>query len=486
MPTCNRIDCAKRSLQTFIENSLKFGLECDYVVYDDSLSPQVRDGYRAMLKGLRKEFGVPLFYAGLEEKVSFLKHLLIHSEIDPETAKFALFDIYKHRASTLGGNRNAVLLDNPGQALVSVDDDTFCNISRLPDATNDVEMVPGDSYSVSDPCEFVSFADRKQLLESLRYSDAPFLGMHDHVLGKTLEELRGEEPDLPPGAGKVLISFNGLAGDCGWAPLTSYFYFLVTGPSLFELSSSTAVYDAARSSREIVRVSRQVFITPDSASPSAFFGMDNRELLPPFMPLGGGTEDMFYWEMKRKCFPDDLFAHLPWALLHAPPGERFFRAADMRRPREGFDFYSIVMSFLRPLSKMSHPRTADRLAAVGEQFEALGKLDSRDFEFTVGEMLRKDVEGIKNCLERKLEENTAGCKLWREDLQHFLQGSWSAADHPDAAVPVDFKCFRNREESLQLAKTLILMYGRLLALWPRMIQAVADSRKNGIRVAKAV
>ena len=192
MPTCNRVDFAARSLRTFIENSLKFGLESDYVIYDDSLSPQIRDGYRAVLRSLRKEYGVSLFYAGLQEKVSYLKHLLADNHIAPEIAKFALFDMHKHRASTLGANRNAVLLDNPGRALVSVDDDTFCNISRLSNATNDVKAVPGDIYSVSDPCEFVSFADQKQLLESLRGVETPFLQIHDRVLGKTFGDLRGE------------------------------------------------------------------------------------------------------------------------------------------------------------------------------------------------------------------------------------------------------------------------------------------------------
>jgi len=485
MPTCDRVEFAARSLRTFIENSLRFGLECDYVIYDDSLSPQTRNGYRTMLKALRKEFGVSLCYAGFEEKISFLKQLLTGSEIPPEIAKYSLFDMHKHRDSTPGANRNAVLLDNPGRALVSVDDDTFCHVSRLSDATNDVEAVPGDIYSVSDPCEFVSFTDRKQLLESLCYTDTPFLQIHDNVLGKTFGELAGEQLGATLGEGKVLLSFNGLAGDCAWAPLTSFFYFLVTGPSLLRLTSSAAVYEAARSSREILRVSRRIFVTPISASPSAFVGMDNRELLPPFMPLGR-TEDNFYWEMKRKCFPNDLFAHLPWALLHEPPRGRHFHPADMRRPRQGFDFHSIVMAFLRSLPKMFHPRISDRLAAMGKEFVSFGNLDVREFEMTVKDLLRRDVKGIKDCLEKKLEENTDGCKLWREDMEVFLEGSWSLLDGPDVAVPVEFSCFQGRTEALELAKKLISAYGQLLLIWPHMIEKAAKLRNSENRLAKPI
>src|SRR5215471_12246420 len=184
MPTCNRVESAGRSLRTFIDNSTRFDLECDYVVYDDSLAPGVREGYRTVLSGLRKELGVPIFYAGLEEKISYLKRFLSGGDIPADLAKFALFDIYKHGASTLGANRNAVLLDNPGQAYVTVDDDTLCKMSRLAEATDEVEVVPGDVYSVSDPCEFVSFSDRDQLLASLRYEDTAFLKIHDRVLGR--------------------------------------------------------------------------------------------------------------------------------------------------------------------------------------------------------------------------------------------------------------------------------------------------------------
>src|SRR4051812_21607732 len=107
MPTCNRVDSAGQSLRSYLENSRRFGLECDYTVYDDSLSPDVRRAYRTMLEALQKEFTVPIFYAGLEEKIVFLKQLIGRYDIDPELAKFALFDVDKHGAPTLGGNRNA-------------------------------------------------------------------------------------------------------------------------------------------------------------------------------------------------------------------------------------------------------------------------------------------------------------------------------------------------------------------------------------------
>jgi hypothetical protein len=486
MPTCNRVESTSRSLRTFIENSLKFDLQCDYVVYDDSLSPEVREGYRTMLKRLQGELGVPILYAGLEEKVCFLKRLLSGGDIPPDVAKFALFDVHRHGASTLGANRNAVMLDNVGRGLVTVDDDTFCKISRVPGANEEIEFVPGDLYSVSDPCEFESYRDRDELLANLRYSDTAFLEIHERVLGKTAEELKGTTNGTNSGGGKVLISFNGLAGDCTWASFASYVYFFVTGPALARLATSTAKYEAARGSREIMRVSRRIFISPVAAAPGAFFGMDNRELLPPFMPLGG-AEDTFYWEMKRKCFSEHFFAHLPWALLHQPPVVRQFHPADIRRSRQGFDFYSIVKAFLRSLTppvEFDVP-VADRLAWMAEQFEELSARRALDFECAVRSMLKAEVARTKERLEQKLVEIPDSCRPWREDLEHCLREYWSI-DDPNIAIPVDFMFRGGREESLKLGRTLLADYGRLLRVWPSMMQKAAELWKTGIRLAKPV
>jgi hypothetical protein len=490
MPTCNRVDSAAASLPTYIKNSLRFGLECDYVLYDDSRSSQVRENYRALLRRLQEQFGVSVFYAGFEEKISFLKNLLSVTDVAPETVKFALFDIYKHGASTLGGNRNAALLDNPGRALITVDDDTFCAISKFADASEEVEFVPGDSYSVSDPCDLLTFSSRGEILDSVKPVDVPFLQIHGRLLGKRIGELGGgrtgngiENPDCNR---KVLLSFNGLAGDCAWAPLASHVYFFVTGHSLGRMTSSRVVYEAARSSREILRVTRQIAMSTVAAAPGAFFGMDNRELLPPFMPLGG-AEDTFYWEMKRKCFPEDYFGHLPWALLHAPPTERQFHPADMTRSRQGFDFYSIVIAFLRSLSPQDSAKSVGaRLSAIGREFEALGTLTVTEFELQVKEFLREDVIRIKTNLERKLSENTHGCDLWREDLQCFLRESWSLLDYPDMAVPVDFLCLGGREGALELARKLIGQYGELLKSWQSLTEGAAALRDAGIRLAQAI
>jgi hypothetical protein len=489
MPTCNRVESTAKSLRTFIENSRKFDLECEYIVYDDSLSPRVRASYRAMLGDLQREMAVPIWYAGLDEKVGFAKRLLAGGDIPPDLVKFALFDVYKHGASTLGANRNAVFLDNPGRAFVSVDDDTFCTISKLPDATEETELSTCDLYSASEPCEFISFPDRKQLLTSLCYTETAFLQMHDRVLGKTIGDLalkNGTNGNSEQHRGKVLFSFNGLAGDCTWAPSASYVYFFVTGPSLARLASSAPMYEAARNSREILRVTRRICISRSAAGPGAFVGMDNRQMLPPFMPLGG-AEDMFYWELKRKCMPEDFYAHVPWALLHQPPTARHFVPADLHRPREGFDFYSIVKAFLHSLPEIALAQMpyADRMQLVGRQFEDLGRLRPADFEATMGDLLRQEVARTKARLRQKLNDMTEACQLWKRDLEHCLREYWST-DHPDMAVPVDFMFLGGREKALKLGQTLLLQYGRLLLAWPEIMRRTAELRSAGVRVARSV
>lgn len=485
MPTCNRVESAVRSLRTYLENSREFGIECEYVVYDDSQSATVRQDYRRALGQLRKEFNVPLLYAGLEEKVLFLRQLLSNGDLPPSVVKFSVFDTLGHGASTLGGNRNAALLDNPGRGLVTVDDDTFCRLARVPGASDQVEAKNTDVYSVSEPCEFESFADRKELLASLNFVKAPFLKIHDRVLGKSESELGGAAYQSNKSR-KAILTFNGLAGDCTWAPYASYVYFFVTGEALRKLASSELKYKSARTSREIVRVSQKTILTHQAAAPGACIGMDNTMPLPPFMPMGG-AEDTFYWEVKRKCLPDDFFGHLPWAVLHEPPVARRFTPQDIRRPRQGFDFYSIAKAFLRSIPQRAFENNdlTTRLATLGDSFKDLSMLSDTAFEANLKEALRREISITKERLEAKMVEFPECCSLWKKDLDICLKEYWSIGGE-DFAVPVDFMFRGGRQEAMLLAKQLFRFYGELLNVWPTIVQRTLLLREKGSRLAKPV
>src|SRR5205085_4084755 len=86
---------------------------------------------------------------------------------------------------------------------------------------------------------------------------------------------------------------------------------------------------------------------PDSMM-GTFFGLDNRQLVPPFLPSGRG-QDHILGVTLRSCFNRSYFAYLPYALLHLPVETRHSWAREILRKPSGISlatlFEAVIISF---------------------------------------------------------------------------------------------------------------------------------------------
>src|SRR5215471_18623896 len=103
------------------------------------------------------------------------------------------------------------------------------------------------------------------------------------------------------------------------------------------------------------------------------------------------------------------------------------RLSDMKRPRQGFDFYSIVKAFLHSLPQpvSRDGSVTDRFGAVADEFEGLGARSIPDFEATVRKLLSDEIRRTKERLETRLRDVPNACKSWKDDLEHCLREYWS-------------------------------------------------------------
>src|SRR4030095_11397145 len=109
--------------------------------------------------------------------------------------------------------------------------------------------------------------------------------------------------------GRVLLTFNGVIGEGGWG--APHVYLLLTGSSLQRLTRSKSEYRSACLSREMLRVSRCLILTDNAGqTPGTFFGLWNKEMTPPFFPVGR-SEDIVFWRTLSQSFDDGYVAHLP-------------------------------------------------------------------------------------------------------------------------------------------------------------------------------
>ena len=70
-----------------------------------------------------------------------------------------------------------------------------------------------------------------------------------------------------------------------------------------------------------------------SFSMLTFWGLDNRDLLPPNVPLNRG-QDLVFGQLLWKCFGNAVFGHVPLAVVHDPvPPRRFWDGEILRSAR---------------------------------------------------------------------------------------------------------------------------------------------------------
>src|SRR5215471_10613853 len=117
IPTCNRLSTLGSCLESYISNCKQFGKSNDFVVVDDSRDPSVRKACRDLLATLRAKHDADIKYGGREEKVEFLRRLMVSKDLPRDVLSFALFGVEDHGLTPYGANQNAILLHAIGDTI---------------------------------------------------------------------------------------------------------------------------------------------------------------------------------------------------------------------------------------------------------------------------------------------------------------------------------------------------------------------------------
>jgi FkbH-like protein len=501
MVTCNRIEGAKRALASYIENSQQHGRTNNFVLMDDSASSQTRDGYRQMLHSLKTQYGAEIFYAGLEEKQRFAQSLIQKGGLPQDIVNFALFDVEKSGASP-GANRNALTLHTAGDIIFSADDDTVCKLVPSPELQEGLTLTAG-----TDPSDYWVFDDRETALKSVKFADKDLLALHEQLLGKNVGailEAAGNTDTvninpidnqfmrrLEVGVGKVLVTFNGLVGDCGWGAPFGYWaaplgYLLLAGKSHERLVQSESGYRNALTSRDILRVTNRLGISDDSFGMTTFVGLDNRGVLPPFLPVRRG-QDLIFSNTVWKCFKDSFFGHLPWALLHEPVEQRKFWSGEIFRTASGFDTAKLIVECIK--SCEFGPAAADekeRLRSLGKHLIELGSMPLAGFEEFLRLQVWRTSSSFISLAEEHLRMSGESPVYWANDVKKYTDLLCQSLTRDDYFIPLDLVQGRNLDEARQLAQRLVLKFGQLLYWWPEMIEVTKELRHQGERLGRLI
>jgi hypothetical protein len=491
--TRNRTAQMERCLVSYIENCRQYGRENDFVLMDDSDSAEVRNEHRQKLRALKDRYGVEIRYAGYEEKLRFADALIGATGLPTEVVNFALFDVAGCGCS-IGANRNALLLDTVGDLLFSADDDTVCRLTPHPEINSDVAF-----FSEVDPTEFWFYPDRAAALQSTPPVEQDLLALHEGLLGKNLGNVLKDVSDtaqvqlnevcphlykgLKSGAGTVMVTFNGIVGDSGIPSPAGYLTGL-QGQTRTRLVASEPGYDSAFVSREVMRSVNCASIYHGTQLMGTVLGIDNRNLLPPFMPVQRNEDGVFGFLLSI-CFDHSFFAFLPWAVLHAAESRKY--SPDyMKYVADRILSDIIIFCMASQPPRPGHLTGQERLQTLGTYLTEIGGLALPEFEEFLQLQVSLRVSQLLSSLEQIFTKYKGAPDFWGRDLRQYIQTSQQALQSKDCIIARDLKEGRTDEEVIRLSQQLVLGFGRLLQAWPDMMAGARSLRARGIRVAEAV
>ncbi|MGH7554665.1 MAG: hypothetical protein ACREMQ_16810, partial [Longimicrobiales bacterium] len=409
-----------------------------------------------------------------------------------EVVRFGLFGLEGESLASFGTNRNAFLLQTVGEAFFAADDDTVCRVSAAPDSSAGLRFTAG-----CDPAEYWIFSDRESALRSVPAIEEDILAIHEKILGKdpsviasslageTAVDLERMDPallrKLESGSGRVLATITGTLGDCAWGSPFGYWggpmgYLLFEGKSHERLVQSESVYRAACTSRELLRVVTCPTISDGTGVMGTFMCFDNRDLLPPHLPVGRGT-DLTFGATLWKCFEGGYFGHVPRALLHSPVEYRRFWPGEIFRSASGYDIDKLMIDCIT--SYEFGPGKAggkQRLRELGKYLMELGSMPLAEFE----EFLRIQIWQTAGLFISRMEDQLRACarspKFWAADVEKYIDVLRRSVARKDYFVPLDLMLGRNGSSAQELSQRLVFKFGQLLYWWAD-IAAVAKMLK---------
>lgn len=485
-PTCDRVEQLQASLSSYIEHCQRFGRGNDFAVMDDSADPSTRRAYRHMLRALQSRYGVEIAYAGLEEKVTYIDRLVETGDVPKDIVSFALLGDKNYGVSTVGANRNTMLLHTVGDLIFSADDDTRCSVANSPAYDSGVVI-----SSHGSPLETWFYRDRGAALKSVDFSDHDIFALHEDWLGKhpraslaTMEprpEVHLEEATpqtlnrMTVSSGKTILTLNGSAGDCGWD--NSVYRLFQRNASFARLAQMQSQdYQSIRNSREIVQAVDRVTIT-DAADPmqAMFMGLDNRELLPPFTPVGR-AEDVAFGTMLSKCFRSVYAAHLPYVSPHLPAPLRSFSSRQLFAIGPGPWLASMIWLF-EPGYALS---PTERLKKLGGHLGELGRMSNASFDALLQKQIWQSVSSLTSGIETRFtNESVQISSLLAQDMRSYL-----SQVRQSALTPVDRLYMQGLDRSK--VQQLLLCVGKMLENWFDIIEAARAIRLKGTRLAQPI
>lgn len=243
-------------------------------------------------------------------------------------------------------------------------------------------------------------------------------------------------------------------------------------------------YATAKVSRETLRVVAGSTISEASGCMATCMALDNRDILPPFLPVGR-NEDGVFGRALGCLIPGARLGHIPWAVLHSPPEARRYDPEAIRRFSFGLgELFVLLLGTHDPGPSRLDART--RIARAGAYFVELGGMPVEDLFAFLRRRCLAALEPYVAGLEAALQGYGREPAEWADDVEGHLSATMQAATEPAFCVPADLAGGGTVEERSAAFRRLVGSYGSLLEWWPSIVGAARQAMERRDRLLAAL
>ena len=487
IPTRNRPAQLEVLLSGLSEHLARFHRSIELLVIDDSESEEMQVANQRVLAKFEDCPEMRLCYGNREMRKSFAHSLAEYAGLPPTVVSFALCGDDEYPVS-VGACRNSILLDSAGHCLLYLDDDVQCRLAAVPGARQGLSFRADNYYG--------RFFTEREEIEACEFVHEDLLGAHEQVLNmdrnfveRALAGPAGiDVADVPRtllkriagGNATVVASFIGLLGDAAMDDPLPYF---VHGPAtLAVLAHHEALYRAALRNRLIFRGPRATLITDQHDYMSYCMGIDNTDLLPPFMPVQRG-EELVFGTLLSRCVPGALFGTIPRVVLHQPGEPRDFGADAALRRIGKFTVAEMICCLIRADGPKGGSR-AELMISAGQRLRDAISLSDPELRGYLRRALEPILVRQLQALDMALEKLPHDPNFWVEDVLQFKATFLEALQHQDFSLASDLEAIWGPSENRRRFRQLAERAAELLSCWPKIAAAARSfrERRGGICV----
>jgi hypothetical protein len=484
IPTCERPPALRRCLTELLHNLREYGHIPRILIADGSHDLNAIQENEYIARQAHEKYSGDIHLFGINQRQRLIDKMN-QAGFDRDVLDFAFSGMDHLRLGSIGATRNMLLTATAGETFLSLDDDTECRFARAPRFSSHVQYSNHGSFFDREPAEIWIKPDRQSLLASTPFTAVDFIGSHQELLGRDTVQLAtalkssgqacaGDLDLLNQKPGRILVTLNGLIGDCGWGTPSRYFF--IGGSSFARLADSEESYRSGSTSREILRVVPSFVISGNADNlMSTAFGADGRALLPPFFPVGRGSDAVF-GQLLKQIIPSAGFGHLPWAILHQPVESRRFWPGEILRSAGSTDLRGMICDLLSAVPKRETRTQKEATQHVGQSLIKIAAQSLPSFRSQLVQQRRASLAQELAALELRMEVSSPMPSALYQDMRMYIQTLKESSDRHAAGIPAELLYRREMEHAVPLARDLVALFGRLLCLWPDMIESKNSAR----------